>query len=93
MDDATAGLPAGSADIATDSVGGAHEVAAQVGGETAARLITAADHAFVDAMSTATGIGAAVALLGAAIALAFLPARPRPAAAPVAGEQLEVAMA
>jgi hypothetical protein len=68
-------------------------VAAQVGGETAARLIGAADHAFVDAMSTATGIGGAVALLGAAIALAFLPSRGRPNATRADIDQLEVAMA
>jgi EmrB/QacA subfamily drug resistance transporter len=85
------GLPADAAGAASDSVGGAHEVAAQLGGETGARLIGAADHAFVDAMTTATTIGAAVALLGAAIALAFLPARSRPAAARI--DQLEPAMA
>jgi hypothetical protein len=93
IEGSTAGLSDEAAQVAADSVGGAHQVAAQLGGETAARLVSAADHAFVDAMSTATGIAAAVALLGAAIALAFLPARPCPAAAPVAGEQLEVAMA
>jgi DHA2 family multidrug resistance protein-like MFS transporter len=87
------GLPADAAEAASDSVGGAHEVAGQLGGETAMRLIGAADHAFVDAMTTATSIGAAVALLGAAIALAFLPARPRPAAAPTGIDQLEAAMA
>jgi DHA2 family multidrug resistance protein-like MFS transporter len=87
------GLPADAAAAASDSVGGAHEVAAQLGGETAARLIDAADQAFVHAMSTATTIGAAVALLGAAIALAFLPARARPTAAPVPGGQLKPAMA
>jgi hypothetical protein len=41
--------------------------------------VGAADQAFVSAMGTATSIGALVALLGAVIALAFLPARSRPA--------------
>jgi EmrB/QacA subfamily drug resistance transporter len=93
MDGATAGLPAQAADAASDSVGAAHHVAATLGGEAAARLVSAADHAFVDAMSTTTTIAAAVALAGAMVALAFLPARPRPAVEPVAGEIPEVAMA
>jgi hypothetical protein len=83
-------LPWGAAVAASDSVGAAHAVAAQVGGETAARLIQAADQAFVDAMSTTATLAAAVALFGALIAAAFLPSRagddapqalPEPAAA------------
>jgi hypothetical protein len=93
MDGATAGLPAQAADAASDSVGAAHHVAATLGGEAAARLVSAADHAFVDAMSTTTTIAAAVALAGAMVALAFLPSRARPAVEPVAGEIPEVAMA
>ena len=38
-------------------------------------LISAADQAFVDAMATTSGLAAAVALVGALIAVAFLPAR------------------
>ena len=75
MDDAVAGLPSGAAEAASDSVGAAHQVAAQVGGDTAARLIQAADQAFVDAMSTTATLAAAVALFGALIAAAFLPSR------------------
>lgn len=71
-----------------DSVGGAHEVASHLGGSAGVQLISAADHAFVDAMNTTTMVGAAVALLGALIALALLPARAKPVAAPTASEEL-----
>ena len=93
MDGATAGLEPGAAAAAADSVGGAHEAAAGLGGETAAGLVSAADHAFIDAMTTTTSVAAVVALLGAAVALAFLPARERHADAAAAGERMEVAMA
>jgi hypothetical protein len=77
MDDAVAGLPGDAAEAASDSVGAAHEVAAQLGGDTAARLIQAADQSFVDAMSTTATLAAGVALAGALIAAAFLPSRAR----------------
>ena len=57
MDDATAALPHEAAHAATDSVGGAHEVAAQVGGGTGAQLVASANQAFVDAMTTHGGGG------------------------------------
>ena len=84
---AVAGLPSDAAEAATDSVGGAHEVAAQIGGETAARLTNLADQAFVDAMTTTATLAAGVALVGALIALAFLPSRAR-TTKPVAPEAL-----
>ena len=93
MDGATSGLPSQAADAASDSVGAAHQVAATLGGDAAARLVSAADHAFVDAMSTTMGIAAAVALAGALVALAFLPSRARPVAEPVTSELAEAAMA
>jgi hypothetical protein len=74
---AVAGLPPEAAEAASDSVGGAHDVAAQLGGETAARLTHLADSAFVDAMSTTATLATAVALVGAVIALLFLPSRAR----------------
>jgi len=74
MDDAVAGLPAGAAEAASDSVGAAHEVAAQLGGGAAA-LIQRSNEAFVDAMGTTATIAAAVAVAGALVAAAFLPAR------------------
>ena len=76
MDDAVAGLPAEAAEAASDSVG------ARPRGRRAARRrhrargsIAAANQAFVDAMTTTATLAAAVALLGALIAAAFLPSR------------------
>jgi EmrB/QacA subfamily drug resistance transporter len=74
---AVAGLPADAASAASDSVGGAHEVAAQLSGDAAARLIHLADQAFVDAMATTALLAAAIALVGSLIALVFLPSRAR----------------
>ena len=84
--DAVAGLPTDAAEAASDSVGGAHDVASQIGGEAAARLTHLADSAFVDAMSTAATLATAVALFGALIALLFLPSRAK-AEQPVVTDQ------
>ena len=81
MDGDVAGLPSGAATAASDSVGAAHAVAAQVGGGTGADLVATANQAFVDAMSTTASIAAAIAIVGALIAAAFLPARARAASA------------
>jgi EmrB/QacA subfamily drug resistance transporter len=81
MDGAVTGLGGAEAAAATDSVGGAHEVAAGLGGGAGAQLATAANQAFVDAMSTTATIAAGIAVVGALIAAAFLPARRRDAAA------------
>ena len=87
MDDATAGLPAAAAEAASDSVGAAHEVGAQIGGGGGAQLIDAANGAFVDAMATTATLAAAAAVIGALIALAFLPSRERAEApAPLGAE-------
>jgi EmrB/QacA subfamily drug resistance transporter len=75
MDGATDGLPAEAAEAASDSVGGAHEAAAEIGGGAAAKLVTLADASFIDAMTTAAGVAAGVALVGALVAAAFLPSR------------------
>jgi EmrB/QacA subfamily drug resistance transporter len=83
MDDAVAGLPSEASEAATDSVGGAHEVAAQLGGGAGAKLADVANSAFVDAMATTATLAAAAAVIGALIALAFLPSRGR-AEAPAA---------
>jgi EmrB/QacA subfamily drug resistance transporter len=77
MEEATTGLPAPAAEAVSDSVGGAHEVAAQIGGGAGDKLIAMADGAFVDAMATTASIAAAAAVIGALIALAFLPSRDR----------------
>jgi EmrB/QacA subfamily drug resistance transporter len=85
MEGAVAGLPTEAAEAASDSVGGAHEVAAQMGGDAAANLSQVANQSFVDAMSTTATLAAGAALAGALIAAAFLPSRaraPRAAALP-----------
>ena len=74
MDGAVAGLPGDAAAAASDSVGAAHAVAAQVG---SADLVAASNQAFIDAMATTASIAAAVAVVGALIAAFFLPARAR----------------
>ena len=77
MRDAVAGspLPAAAADAVSDQIGAAIEVARQIGGEPGRLLADAASTAFVDGMSTALMIGAAVLAVGAALVVRFLPAR------------------
>ena len=75
MEGSAGDLPAQAADASMDSVDGAHAVAGQLGADSAGSLIASADQAFVAAMSTTTDIAAAVALVGALVALVFLPAR------------------
>jgi EmrB/QacA subfamily drug resistance transporter len=77
MDGAVDGLPSDAASAATDSVGAAHQVAAQLGGDNAASLVATANDAFMSAMSTTSGIAAAIAMAGALIAATLLPSRPR----------------
>jgi EmrB/QacA subfamily drug resistance transporter len=74
MDGAVSGLSPEAAAAASDSVGAAHAVASQTGSSD---LVVAANQAFVDAMGTTAGIAAAIAIVGALIALAFLPSRAR----------------
>jgi len=75
IEESTAGLPPEATEVASDSVGAALAVAAQVGGPAGEALAAAARTAFIDAMGTATVIAAGIAFLGALLALAFLPAR------------------
>jgi EmrB/QacA subfamily drug resistance transporter len=75
MDRDVAGLPASAAAGATDSVGAAHELAAQVGGSAGHRLLEASNQAFIDSMSTTATLAAVAAVVGAVIALVLLPAR------------------
>ena len=94
MDDATAGLPHPAAEAAGDSVGAAHEVGAQLAGGSGAKLIETANGAFVDALTTTATLAAAAAVIGALIALAFLPSRARAAhSAPLSSALLEPATA
>ncbi len=73
--DFATGLPDAQAALVRNSVGYAAQVAAQLGGAQGQSLLSSANAAFVHAMNTTALAGAAVALLGALIALAFLPAR------------------
>ena len=93
MDTAVTGLPNDAANAASDSVGAAHEVAGNIGGSTATELISAANDAFIDALATTATIAAAIAVAGAVIAAAFLPARERAAPAGAGGEIPEPAPA
>jgi EmrB/QacA subfamily drug resistance transporter len=77
MDAVTAGLPAPARDGAQDSIAGAMSVAHKIGGEAGDKLAHAAQDAFMTGMHTASLAAAAVALAGALVALAFLPARER----------------
>jgi hypothetical protein len=76
MDSAVSGLSANVAAAASDKVGAADQVATQMGGPGGAGLMAAAHQAFVDSMSTTASIAAAIAIVGAVVAAAFLPARP-----------------
>jgi EmrB/QacA subfamily drug resistance transporter len=79
MDGATHGLPAAAAGPARDSAAGAMAVAERLGGASGRALHAAASSAFVDAMATATLVAAAITLLGAVVALRWLPAHAAPA--------------
>jgi hypothetical protein len=67
-------LPAEAAATAHDSLGGAVHVAAQLG-PSGQSLVADATRAFVDAMSSTVLVGAAVAVVGALVALIWLPSR------------------
>jgi MFS family permease len=69
------GLREPAASAVSDGIAGAATVADQLGGDAGQTLLGAAQSAFVDAMQTAFVVGAGVALTGALVALAFLPAR------------------
>jgi len=70
---ATAGLPHGAASAATDSVGGAAGVAAQLPGGAGDALAVAAHGAFTDAIGLALLVGSGVALAGAVLVKRYLP--------------------
>lgn len=83
-------LPGAALDTATDSIGGAFAVAARAGGNPntidtpiGVSIADAARDAFSSSMGRGLLVSAAIALVGALVALVFLPAH----AAPVAGAQ------
>ncbi|MDP9074769.1 MAG: MFS transporter [Actinomycetota bacterium] len=69
------GLSAATTAAAKDSLGGALATANQLGGQPGQALAAAARHGFVGAMGPTFLVAAAVALVGAVIVVAFLPAR------------------
>jgi EmrB/QacA subfamily drug resistance transporter len=75
MDGATHALPAGAADAAGESVGGAGAIAARLGGAAGRALHDAASVAYVDAMQLALLVAAGIAAAGAVLAVALLPSR------------------
>ena len=89
---ANRGLPQAAASAAHDSIGGAISVARSIGaaGQDLAR--TAGQH-YVTAMSTSVRIGAGFAVLGALVALIWLPARAAAARSERVGFDAETAMA
>jgi EmrB/QacA subfamily drug resistance transporter len=77
VSDAIAGapLPDDVAHAATDQIGAAMDVAADIGGEPGRILAQAASDGFADGMGLALVVGAVALLVGAAIVARFLPAR------------------
>ncbi len=73
---ALAGLPAQAQAAAHDSIGGAVTVGRLLPGSAGAQLVHDASQSFVHAMTSTVVVGAAIALVGALVALLFLPARP-----------------
>jgi Na+/melibiose symporter-like transporter len=71
-------VPAGARHVAQHSIGGALAVAEQVGGEAGAAISTAARAAFVDGFHTTSVVAAGFAIVGALVALIFLPAKAGP---------------
>jgi hypothetical protein len=67
-------LPAPAAAAAHDSLGGAMQVAGQLGSQ-GQPLLADATRAFVDAMGSTVLVAAAVAVVGALVALIWLPSR------------------
>ena len=72
------GTPPAVVKVAGQSVGAALAIAQQMGGAAGQALQAAAREAFVHAMDRALLVGAGIALLGALIALIWLPNRPPP---------------
>ena len=75
MASAVHGLPASAAGTASDSIGGAADVAGRLGGSQGAALLQASHTAFASGMGNALILAAAVAFVGALVALFFLPSR------------------
>jgi hypothetical protein len=80
---AVGGLSAEASDAASNSIGGALQVAGGVGGAIGTDLATAAGSAFVEAQSVVYVVTGAIALLGAALVARFMPAHDIVPGAPI----------
>jgi DHA2 family multidrug resistance protein-like MFS transporter len=76
LDGELAGVPGVAADAARESLPGAAEVAATIGGRAGAAVLDAASAAFLDGFVLTAVISAAAMAAIAAAALAFMPRRP-----------------
>jgi EmrB/QacA subfamily drug resistance transporter len=91
MDDAVAGMPAPAVETAQDSLAGGMAIAARIGGPEGQRFAATAQDAFVSGMHGAAIVAAGIALLGAVVALLWLPARaPEAAEVPEAQPEREL---
>jgi EmrB/QacA subfamily drug resistance transporter len=70
-------VPADAMAQVKDSIGGAAQVAATVGGSTGAAIVEAARSAFMDGYQTAVRVGALFTFVGILVVLRWLPARAR----------------
>ena len=75
-----AGLPATTVAAASSSVGAALVIGTKIGGSQGAGIVAAARNSFIQAMDRGLMVGAAIALLGAVVALVWLPNRATEAA-------------
>jgi len=80
MEPVVSQLPPEAAEAASNSMGAALQIAAQLPGQAGEALVTAARQAFVDAMGTAIWIPVVIAFTAAFVVLRFLPPRHLPAA-------------
>ncbi len=69
------GQPATAVAAASDSVGAAIALGERIGGAPGAAIVTAAKESFITAMDRGLVVGAAIAMLGALVALIWLPNR------------------
>ena len=78
MEGAVAGLPSQAAEAAQDSVGAAVGIAQGLPGQAGEALAAAAKSAFSEAFGIGVLFGSAIALIGAAMVMRFMPARGEP---------------
>jgi hypothetical protein len=88
---ALSSLPPEQVAIASESVDKALGLGVQTGGTAGAAIIAAANQSFISAMDRGLFVGAAIALIGALVALVWLPNRPHtPPEEPLPDERAHV---